>query len=236
MSDVLAAALPDRTPTRVSSRPVLVLIAVFLAMALLGALAQRGAGQAEALPTPARPATIYAGLILMEWGLVFYVWRAGLGGSLASLRDLIGGRWRRPLDFAADAAMALLTWAAWTAISLAWSRFAGPDQAASVRSLLPHDPLEIALWIALSLSAGFGEELVFRGYLQRRFQDWTASRPIAILLQAALFGVAHGYQGVRACLKIFVYGLVFGLLAAWRRSLRPGMLAHAWTDIAAGLL
>ena len=54
--------------------------------------------------------------------------------------------------------------------------------------------------------------------------------------EAVLFGVTHGYQGVESCLRITVYGLLFGLLASWRRSLRPGMLAHALTDVLAGLL
>jgi hypothetical protein len=33
-----------------------------------------------------------------------------------------------------------------------------------------------------------------------------------------------------------VYGLLAGVLAYWRRTLRPGILAHAWQDVAAGLL
>lgn len=28
-----------------------------------------------------------------------------------------------------------------------------------------------------------------------------------------------------------IYGTLFGAVAAWRRSLRPGMLAHAWSDL-----
>ena len=33
-----------------------------------------------------------------------------------------------------------------------------------------------------------------------------------------------------------IYGALFTLLALWRKSLRPGMIAHAWTDIVGGLL
>jgi membrane protease YdiL (CAAX protease family) len=55
------------------------------------------------------------------------------------------------------------------------------------------------------------------------------------VLQAILFGVTHGYQGARACLTITLYGLLMGVLANARGSLRPGMIAHAWTDIAAGI-
>ena len=96
--------------------------------------------------------------------------------------------------------------------------------------------MEISLWIALSISAGFCEELVFRGYLQRQFAALTGSNVIGLLLQAALFGVSHGYQGVAATVTIALFGVVYGSLALWRRSLRPGMIAHAWSDIWAGWL
>jgi hypothetical protein len=33
---------------------------------------------------------------------------------------------------------------------------------------------------------------------------------------------------------IFIFGLLFGLLAWWRKSLRPGMIAHAWHDSLSG--
>jgi membrane protease YdiL (CAAX protease family) len=35
---------------------------------------------------------------------------------------------------------------------------------------------------------------------------------------------------------ISVYGVLFGLLAAWRKSLRPGMIAHFLQDGVGGLL
>jgi membrane protease YdiL (CAAX protease family) len=216
-------------------RPMLILIGVFLAMALGGAMAQKQAA-ASTLALPAHPATVYFWLIVMEWGLVFYVWKAALGRRRDSLRDLIGGRWRTLRDVATDVLIGLVMWGAWSMVSLAWSSWAGADPAASIGSLMPHRPHEIALWIALSLSAGFSEELVFRGYLQGQFEALTGSAPLAVALQAALFGVSHGYQGVQSCMRITVYALLFGALAAWRRSLRPGMVAHAWTDIAAGLL
>jgi len=41
---------------------------------------------------------------------------------------------------------------------------------------------------------------------------------------------------VSAGISAGLYGLLFGLVAGWRRSLRPGMIAHAWTDIFAILL
>jgi membrane protease YdiL (CAAX protease family) len=54
-------------------------------------------------------------------------------------------------------------------------------------------------------------------------------------MQAALFGVSHGYQGPGASARIVAFGSLFGLVALWRRGLRPGIVAHALTDIIAGL-
>jgi hypothetical protein len=76
----------------------------------------------------------------------------------------------------------------------------------------------------VAVSAGFCEELVFRGYFQRQFLALTGSAGAAVALQALVFGVGHSYEGAWAVAKITAYGILFGLLAAWRRSLRPGML------------
>ena len=86
------------------------------------------------------------------------------------------------------------------------------------------------------LFRSISEELAFRGYLQRQLTALTGHTWIALLLQVTVFGIAHGYQGVRNCLAIAIYGALFTLLALWRKSLRPGMIAHACTDIAGGLL
>jgi membrane protease YdiL (CAAX protease family) len=124
----------------------------------------------------------------------------------------------------------------WQGISFFWVPWFGTGHAASIAPLVPHGVVEAVLWVLLSVSAGISEELVFRGYLQRQLTALTGRTSLALLLQAAVFGIAHGYQGARACLSIAIYGVLFTLLALWRKSLRPGMIAHAWTDIAGGLL
>src|SRR5262249_39037875 len=110
------------------------------------------------------------------------------------------------------------------------------SHAASISRLLPNGAAESALWVLLSISAGICEEFVFRGYLQRQLTAFTGHPSIGLLLQSAVFGIAHGYQGLRASLVVALYGALFTALALWRKSLRPGMMAHAWTDIAGGLL
>jgi membrane protease YdiL (CAAX protease family) len=101
--------------------------------------------------------------------------------------------------------------------------------------LLPKSWGEAAVWIAISITAGTCEELVYRGYLQRQLWSFTKSLPAAILLQSLIFGAGHIYQGWKPALVTAIYGMVFGLVAAWRRSVVPGMIAHSALDVIGGL-
>ncbi len=127
-------------------------------------------------------------------------------------------------------------WVVWEWTAQTVHRLLGPNKAKSVDVLLPQSFAEIAVWTAVSLTAGFCEEAVFRGYVQKQFQALTGSSAVVgVVMQAVLFGVAHGYQGVKNVIVITVLGGLYGLLALWRRSLRPGMIAHAWSDLYGGL-
>jgi membrane protease YdiL (CAAX protease family) len=212
------------------------LIAFFLGLTLAGAIFQKSAGSPATVAKEAPPlAPLYLSLFLGELALVFYVWKGGLRRSGTPMRELIGGRWGSAADVLRDLALAAVVWGAWTLVPMAWSRLFGADHAATVEGFLPTRGVEYLLWTLLSLGAGFCEELVFRGYLMRQFSAWTRLPWVALVLQSALFGVSHGYQGVAACMRIAAFGLVFGLLAIWRRSLRPGMIAHALTDVMGGI-
>ena len=211
-------------------------VALFLALTLGGAFFQR-----EARSEPGRilqhpnVVPLYLSLIAMEWGLFFYVWKGGLHRSGMKLRDLIGGRWQSLKDVAIDAILALGIWTVWMIIEKGWEHWFGPEHAASIQTFLPRRGVEILLWVALSISAGICEEVVFRGYFQRQFEAFTGSKWIALFLQAVLFGISHGYQGAEACVKIAIFGALYGSLALWRGSLRPGIIAHAGSDILSGI-
>lgn len=97
-------------------------------------------------------------------------------------------------------------------------------------------PIESAAWVLVAAIAGVCEELVYRSYLQPQLWSLNRSLPAAILLQALIFAAAHLYQGWRPTLVTAIYGLGFGLLAAWRRSIVPGAIAHALIDMLGGLL
>jgi membrane protease YdiL (CAAX protease family) len=70
--------------------------------------------------------------------------------------------------------------------------------------------IDLVVFLALSASAAFAEELIFR-----RCCAW-------------VYG--------KGMLAIMVQGWLLGLLAAWRKSLRPGMLAHWLPDTVNGVV
>jgi membrane protease YdiL (CAAX protease family) len=212
------------------------LVGFFLCLTAAGAVFQSAAPSHPQAAKGHPPVLyIYLSMLAGEWALVLYVWRGGLRRSGTTLRALIGGRWGSAGDVARDVALAAGLWVAWHLVEMGWGRLLGSGHAAPIEDYLPRRAVECLLWVLLSLSAGFCEELVYRGYLQRQFEAWTRRPWIAVVLQAAIFGVSHGYQGAMACAKIALFGLFFGLLAMWRGSLRPGMIAHAATDLIGGI-
>lgn len=107
----------------------------------------------------------------------------------------------------------------------------------TLTQLAPTNAREIAAWVGLCILAGFAEETVFRGYLQQQFTAFARGAvAVGVIVSAAMFGMAHGYQGARNMALLAVFGALFSLLAVYRRSLRPGMIAHSWHDLIAGLM
>lgn len=84
-------------------------------------------------------------------------------------------------------------------------------------------------------TAGFGEELIFRGFLMRRLTDafgGTARAELAAVLgQATLFAFGHAYLGPRGMLNAGALGLLGGLCYLWNgRNLWPLFIAHGLVD------
>jgi membrane protease YdiL (CAAX protease family) len=116
---------------------------------------------------------------------------------------------------------------------------ADPTQQQTIHTLTqlaPTNGTEVAAWFLLCVIAGIAEEAIFRGYLQRQFTAWArGAAAVGVALSALLFGAAHGYQGARNMIMLAVFGVLFSLLALFRRSLRAGIFAHSWHDLIAGL-
>ena len=104
-----------------------------------------------------------------------------------------------------------------------------------LRALLPQTGDERRVFAVLSVAAGVGEEVAYRGYAIPVLLPVLG--PVgALLLTSTVFGVLHAYQGVLGILRTTVMGatLAGGFLLSG--SLLPAVVAHVLIDILAGLL
>jgi uncharacterized protein len=207
------------------------MLAIIAVLTWLGALS---VARHTAKPWPHRT-WLYLEMMIEEGLILAYVaW--GVRREGGSLRQLIGGRWARLWDVGRDVLVALGFWIAALigmgilGLALRLNRGANP-----ALFLAPRSRTEIVLWVLTSMAAGFSEEIVFRGYLQRQFLAWSGQPVAGILLSAVIFGGSHAYQGAPRAAILAAYGAMLGLLAHRRQSLRPGMIAHAWQDTVFGL-
>jgi CAAX protease family protein len=142
-------------------------------------------------------------------------------------------------------------WQLWVAVCLVWAlvvahlptiakithskrpkRFRMPDHATK---MAPRTGSELGWWVVLSLSAGFCEEFLFRGYL-----IWVLQPLLGLWGAAAcsvvVFGLAHSYQGPKGVLATGVLGALFTLVVLGLGSLWPAIALHALVDVGQGVV
>ncbi len=239
MADTATAQPELSSPTE--RGPVAPLWHTIIFVALILGLSSLQAARLPALEAHGRTEIYLSGMVF-EVVLVLYVWLLGLRPRHKRLSDLIGGKWARPMDVLGDIGVALLFWCVVIGFLLAMRIVLGDNATATraITTLLPRTTAEMIAFVALSVTAGFCEEFLFRGYLQRQFFAWSGRVEVAVALQAVIFGIGHLYQGWKGALTITLYGALFGILAVMRKSLRPGMIQHmmqdSFTGIVGGLL
>lgn len=150
-------------------------------------------------------------VVAVQAGLGWFT-GSGLPGLLSSL------------GVAADAAP---DWNPSRALGMAIARYA-PHWGLEPPQMLLGYLMFITLW------AGVGEELFYRGYVQERLRPWGTMT--AVFLSAFLFAIRHAVQlqgpdyPWRAALVwvglCFVLGLMFAALYEWKRSIWPPIAAH----------
>jgi membrane protease YdiL (CAAX protease family) len=92
----------------------------------------------------------------------------------------------------------------------------------------------VAVAVLTALVPAFCEELLFRGYMQRRLlQRWSPA--VAITVQGGLFALLH-CDSLLHILAVLPGGIFYGVLAYRTRSIWPGVLLHFLNNAyAAGL-
>ena len=212
------------------------LVSLIVAVALTGMLLARDTSATpEAAGGANRPTDrlvgLYLPVFLVDGGLVVYVSRIGRGEN--ALRGLIGRLPRTVGQIAGTAAIALVGVLLIEVAEMLAAMWSGGGHGGG--ALVPMGVVERVVWVAFAFTAGFCEEVIYRGYLQVQLAGFTRRIALGIALSALLFGVAHLDQGYATAIRFAGYGVGLGLLARGRRSLVPGIVCHVLLDAVSGL-
>jgi membrane protease YdiL (CAAX protease family) len=176
----------------------------------------------------------YLTVLVEEWVLALLVWLA-LRRRELTVGNLISGRWPTVGAFFRDLGLGVALVCVAIPVTGVLGHLLGGPESKTLAAITPKTIGELAVWVVLAASAGFSEELVFRGYLTRQFGAWTGYPLVGVFLQGAAFGLAHGFYG-RAMVVVMVEGWLLGMMAYWRKDLRVVMLAHGLQDTLGGVL
>lgn len=171
-----------------------------------------------------------AGALLVAW---FWLRRDGALQTAWNLRR--PDSWAVTLAWAAAATVAIIVWFTLGSMLVQTIGLDMPD-VEEVMGWVTESQFHFVLWIVLVafFAAGLGEELLYRGFLMDRLSrlpGLAGSMWPIILIQGALFGLPHIYQGLGGVIITGVVGIGFG----WLRYHRGGnlwslVLAHIAVD------
>jgi membrane protease YdiL (CAAX protease family) len=238
MTNPPAIAASSPPGAQESHQPIASTIHTIVLLAMLGVWAYFSVAHASEMRTVAAPnhMLLYLRTMAFEWAMFAFIYY-GIRRRGVTLRDLVGPRWSTARKVQIDIGIGLGFFAvSVVALALAGRLLHDNSSLEVVRFMAPSGPIQMAMWMVLSLTAGICEETIFRGYLQRQFIGWTKVPAVGILVSGVFFGACHTYQGTKHAIAIAVQGILFGMLAAWRRSLKPGMISHAVQDSIGGIV
>jgi uncharacterized protein len=183
--------------------------------------------------------SIYASTIAFQWlATVIILWRTRVQGiTLAQLGVAIP----RP----ALAITIAIVLAALISVNQIYSLrrlVARPSEIKGVLpqlalKLFPQDDVERLIFFALVVTVAMCEEFIYRGFVQRVFQDWSGGHVVAgIVGSAVFFALAHLYQGRRGLSTTIVVGLLFSIVRSWTGGLLTTSVAHFVADLSVGML
>jgi membrane protease YdiL (CAAX protease family) len=208
--------------------PVILLntIPVCLFGAVFAVAYQRG-GNAQSVDLTQPLFWLYVAIFLINWGLALFVfWKLKREGE--SVRDLIAVD-GNPCRFNWKPALILFLVfnSIWVIYVNAYAWLAG--QWPSYSGL---EMWQKIIFIGLfPISAGFTEELFWRGFIITQLEAVRQSSKRAILFSAIGFALVHGIFFPDRLASTFLLGLVAGSYYVRERKLLPLMLTHAFMDI-----
>lgn len=188
---------------------------------------------------PAARRNLYRRTIIGEWGLAVLavlLWaREGRSWALLGLQP--------PSDWRLIIGLVLVLGTVALAVRQAAAVWRSSDdrldtlrpKLAGHELIVPQTVAEYQWFIALSITAGVCEELLYRGFLTWLLASYMPVA-VAILVASVTFGFAHTYLGRRGVINAAVVGLVMSVIVLTSGWLIPAMVIHALIDISSGIV
>lgn len=103
--------------------------------------------------------------------------------------------------------------------------------------IYPRTRKEKTRWKYVSFTAGFTEEIIYRGFLIFAILYFFPNVSIwfVLVVAALLFGLAHTYQGISGVIRTGLIGFVFGTIFIGFGTIFPLILLHFLIDLAGGV-
>lgn len=184
---------------------------------------------ADAIPRPLPRTAVYVGSMIALSLLALTALSAGmLSGFTTRLMGLVNPgvgsllMWTAVLLVAAGLVVTAFKWA-------------GAQESAIMREIVPVTPKEKLVFCALALTAGVCEEIAFRGFLIPALDFATGSTIAAVVLSSAAFGVLHAHQHASGALRAAILGAVLAIPFVITGSVYASMAAHTLVDVMGGL-
>ncbi len=154
-------------------------------------------------------ATIY--LLLLAWILLRL-----RGRSWRDLGLRTPENWKKTLLLGIGGGLFYFLLATWGIGPLIQSLFDAQKDLSVFDSMVGNFPM-LLIWLAAAWTlAAFGEEMLYRGYIQNRVEDLIQNASfkfiIGALASAMLFGLAHTYQGWAGAVTSVVFGIVLSAI------------------------
>lgn len=177
----------------------------------------------------------WSGIIVLHWISVFVV-KAFLKQENRSFRDIgYGLNTKKTVILVLSYLTVALLIFGFTEWSLKYVSI-DENRLAELSNFYPKTTPQRILFIITVFTAGFCEEIVYRGYAITKLIDIKINKWLAIIPAGIAFVVTHGIISVTAYSQFFFYfsfAVIFGIIFVLSKRLLPNMIIHFLFDLTA---
>ncbi len=177
----------------------------------------------------------WCGIIVLHWVSVFIV-RAFLKQENRTFRDIgYGLNTKKTIILVLSYFTVALLVFGFTEWSLKYVSI-DENKLAELSNFYPKTTPQRIFFIVMVFTAGFCEEIVYRGYAISKLIDIRINKWLAILPAGVAFALTHGIVAVTSYIQFlfyFAFAVVFGVIFVLSKRLLPNMIIHLLFDLTA---